>query len=99
MQSQSRGDRRAGGNTNSARGATRHYSLDNTILNFTKYTTLLGYTKFCHHCLVLTKIRVLLGTNINSFFMEVDKELEWELRPTDRVLVEGQGAMIKCVAR
>ena len=38
------------------------------ILNFTKYTTLLGYTKFCHHCLVLTRIGVLLGTNINSFY-------------------------------
>ena len=46
----------------------------------------------------MTKIRVLLGTDIN-FSMEVDKELEWELRPTDRVLVEGQGAKIKCVAR
>ena len=82
----------------SARGANRHYSLYHTILNSTIYTTLLGYTKFCHRCLVLTKIRVLLGTDIN-FSMEVDKELEWELRPKDRVLVEGQGAKIKCVAR
>ena len=40
-----------------------------------------------------------VGHKYQFFFMEVDKELEWELRPTDRVLVEGQGAKIKCVAR
>ena len=69
MQSQSRGDRRAGGNTNSARGATRHYSVYHTILNSTIYTTLIGYTKSCHRCLVLSKLWVLLGTNIKIVFL------------------------------
>lgn len=68
LQSQSRGDRRVGGNANSARGATRHYSVYHTILNSTIYTTLIGYTKSCHRCLVLSKLWVLLGTNIKIDF-------------------------------
>ena len=30
---------------------------------------------------------------------KVDEEPEWELKPSNRILIEGRGTKIKCIAR